>query len=101
MSIDVRNDIKGLNRFLFTEGSDEEKLHLHISEVGPGTRAHPPHQHEGQEIFYVLKGKGEVLFGNEVHNVNSGEAIHVNCKVIHGISNSGTGSMRYAVIIAK
>lgn len=101
MSIDVRTDIKGLDRFLFAEGSDDEKLHLHVSEVGPGTRAHPPHQHDGQEIFYVLEGEGEVVIGDDVHKVNGGEAIHVNCEVLHGISNAGAGQMRYAVIIAK
>lgn len=101
MSVSTRTDIKGIDRFLFTEGADDHRLHLHVSEVGPGQRSHPPHQHEGLETFYVLEGKGEVLYGEEAHQVNSGEAIQVECSVLHGIHNVGDGPMRYAVIIAR
>ncbi len=101
MSVDVRTDVKGIERFFFNQGADPEKLHLHVSEVGPGTRAHPPHQHSGQEIFYVLEGEGEVVVGGDTYRLNGGEAIHLNCEILHGIRNIGSGPMRYAVIIAK
>ena len=101
MSVEIKSDVKGFEKFLFAEGADSHKLHLHISEVGPGTRAHPPHHHDGQEIFYVLEGEGEVVIGEDTHRVNGGEAIHVNCEILHGIKNAGAGPMRYAVIIAK
>lgn len=97
----VSQDIKGIGRFTFTDGADDDKLHLHVSEVGPGTRAHPPHRHTGQEIFYVLSGRGEVLVGEETHILDSGDAIQVECTVEHGIRNAGDSSLRYAVIIAK
>ena len=41
MSVTTRTDIKGISRFLFTEGTDADRLHLHVSEVGPGP-ARPP-----------------------------------------------------------
>ena len=100
MPVDVRTDIKGLARYLLTSGADREKLRLHVSEVGPGKSSHPPHQHEGQEIFYVLDGEAEVLVGDEKHRVNGGEALQVDCQILHGISNAGNGPLRYAVIIA-
>lgn len=96
-----RQDIKGISRFLFAEGADDDKLHLHVSEVDPGTRAHPPHTHAGQEIFYLLSGRGEVLVGEETRILESGDAIQVECTVEHGIRNAGDSSMRYAVIIAR
>lgn len=95
-----RTDVKGVPRFLFAEGADDDALHLHVSEVGPGERAHPPHSHGGQEIFYVLSGNGEVLVGEQKHALVAGEAIHIDCRVEHGITNIGETSMRYAVIIA-
>ena len=101
MSVEIHTDIKGLPRFLFAEGADAEQLHLHISEVGPGQRSHPPHQHDGQEIFYVIDGNGEVLHGDQTYAVNTGEAMHVECSVLHGIKNIGNGLLRYAIIIAK
>jgi quercetin dioxygenase-like cupin family protein len=99
--MDVREDIKGVSRFHFAEGAEDEKLHLHISEVGPGQRAHPPHTHPGQEIFYVFEGKGEVVVGVETVTLSSGDAIQVDCTVEHGIANIGESDMRYAVIIAR
>ena len=101
MSIEIRTDIKGINRFLFAPGADPDKLHLHVSEVGPETRAHAPHEHEGQEIFWVLDGEGEVIVGGETHRLTKGEAIHVEGSLLHGISNAGEGKLRYAVIIVK
>ena len=34
MEKEIRNDIKGIDRFIFEAGADQEQLHLHISEVG-------------------------------------------------------------------
>lgn len=101
MNATVRTDIKGIDQFVFEKGADPDKLHLHISEVAPGTRAHPPHQHDGQEIFYVFSGEGEVVYGNQSHHLTANQAIHVDCGVLHGIRNAGNVPLRYAVIIAK
>tara|TARA_B100000029_G_scaffold463184_1_gene496272 strand:- start:48 stop:350 length:303 start_codon:yes stop_codon:yes gene_type:complete len=86
---------------MFTDGASDDQLHLHVSEVGPGTRAHPPHSHDGQEIFFGLDDKGEVLVGDKAHVLSGGETIQVNCTVDHGIKNIGDTTMRYAVIIAR
>ena len=67
MKAEIRKDIKGIDRFIFENGLDNSKLHMHISEVAPNQSMHAPHQHEGQEIFYVFSGKGEVLFGDQSH----------------------------------
>ncbi len=96
----VRTDVKGIDRFIFESGADADKLHLHISDVDAGTRAHPPHQHDGQEIFYVFSGKGEVVYGDTIHHLEANQAIHVDCRVLHGIRNIGDTPLRYAVIIA-
>ncbi len=101
MKREIRSDVKGIDRFIFETGADREQLHLHISEVGPGQRAHPPHTHDGQEIFYVFSGDGEVLFGAERHHIKNNEAVQVDCQVLHGIRNVGETPLRYAVIIAK
>lgn len=100
MAETVRTDIKGIKRFVFEEGTDSQRLHLHISEVEPDTRAHPPHTHEGLEVFYVISGEGEVLFGDKTHHLTDNEAIQVDCQVLHGIRNVGKTKLKYAVIIA-
>ncbi len=97
----VRTDIKGIDRYILEEGANREQLSLHISEVGPGQRAHPPHTHDGQEIFYVFSGDGEVLYGEQTHLIGPNEAVHVDCQILHGIQNIGETPLRYAVIIAR
>ena len=52
MGAEIRKDVKGIDRFIFENGLDSSKLHMHISEVSPKQSMHAPHQHEGQEIFY-------------------------------------------------
>ena len=101
MSTQIRTDIKGIERFVFTDGADQDKLHLHVSEVAGGTRAHAPHEHEGQEVFWVLDGEAEVMVGEETHRLTAGQAIQVDGPILHGISNASAEQLRYAVIIAK
>ena len=93
--------VKGLDRMLLAEGLDPDRLHLHISEIEPGTRAHPPHTHEGVEAFYLLEGEGVVEVEGETYPLRANEAVVLDPAVIHGLVNTGPGKMRYIVIIAK
>jgi uncharacterized cupin superfamily protein len=52
----LEHTVKGLTRYLVDEDLQPERLHLHISEIDPGTWAHPPHRHDGVEALYVLEG---------------------------------------------
>ena len=97
----IKTDIKGIKRFVFTPGTDQGKLHLHVTEVKPGRRAHAPHHHKGEEIFWVLSGKGEVVFDKEVYCLTAGEAIQMTGNEPHGIKNTGDTLLRYAVITAN
>ena len=101
MKTQIRTDVKGIERFIFAPGADSDRLHLHISEVDAGTRAHAPHEHKGQEIFFVLSGEAEAEVGEETHRLKAGEAIQVEGSILHGIRNVGKDSLRYAVIITK
>lgn len=101
MGAEIRKDVKGIDRFIFENGLDSSKLHMHISEVAPKQSMHEPHQHEGQEIFYVFSGKGEVLFGDQSHVLKENQAILIDCQIRHGIRNVGDVPLKYAVIIAK
>ena len=101
MKSQIKTDVKGIERFIFAPGADDDKLHMHISEVEAGMRAHASHEHEGQEIFFVFDGEAEVEVGEETHRLKTGEAIQVEGSILHGIRNVGDTSLRYAVIIAK
>lgn len=99
MSFEVRQ-AKGVSRCLADASLDPERLRFHISEIAPGTRAHPPHTHEAVEAFFVLEGQGVVEVAGERHEVGPNEAIILDARQWHGLENTGTTRMRYMVIIA-
>jgi hypothetical protein len=69
----IEHRVKGLRRMLVAEGIDPRRLHVRLSEIGPGTRAHPI----GPEKHIVLDATRE-----------------------HGLVNTGPGRLRYLAITA-
>lgn len=93
--------VKGLDRFLVAANLNPEKFDIHISEIDPGTRAHPPHTHDGVEAFYILEGEGRAEIEDEQYELKTNEAIMLDPTRLHGLVNIGTTRMRYMVIIFK
>ena len=92
---------KGLARLLADVDLPPERLRIHISEVEPGQRSHPPHKHDGVEAFYMLAGEGTLEIDAEQQRIATGEAIVFDPTKLHGLVNSGDVPMRYIVIIAR
>ncbi len=92
---------KGLTHCLIAENIDPNKLRFHISEIEPGTSAHPPHMHVGIEAFYVLDGSGSVEVEGESYPLSPNEAILIDPTRLHGLVNTGSTRMRYLVMIAQ
>jgi mannose-6-phosphate isomerase-like protein (cupin superfamily) len=93
---------KGLDGFWIESSLAEDKLSLHITEIAPGTRAHPPHTHAGVEAFYILAGNGtlETEDGTKI-TVGPNQAVTVDPSRLHGLVNTGSTALKYIVIIAK
>ena len=92
-------DIRGIDRYLLDEHFEGEPLHLHVSEVEPGERKHPPHRHGGVEAFYLLAGEGTLELDDERITLRAGEAAVIDPQRLHGLVNSGTVPLRYVVIL--
>ncbi len=98
----IPENVKGLHQCFVAEGVNPAALRLHISEIAPGTSAHPPHMHAGVEAFYVLEGYGVLsVEGEPPQPIGPNEAIVLNPAKSHGLTNTGNTPMRYMVIIAK
>ena len=94
--------VKGLSCYYQDADLDPQTLRLHISEIAPGTSAHPPHTHAGAEAFYVLEGRGTLnVEGEPPQSLGPNEAIVLNPAKLHGLTNTGDAPMRYIVIIAR
>jgi (S)-ureidoglycine aminohydrolase len=94
-------DVKGIERYLLDQDLGGEPLHLHISEVGPGGRSHPPHQHGGYEAIYMLEGEGVFEIGEERYRVGKGEAVVFDPHKLHGLINESAAPMRYMVVLVN
>ena len=94
-------DVKGIGRYLLDEDLDGEPLHVHISQVGPGERSHPPHQHGGWEAFYILEGTARLEIDGDEQTIGANQAIVFDPQKLHGLVNAGEGPLRYMVILAS
>lgn len=92
-------DIKGIDRYLIDVDLEGEPLHVHISSVAPGERAHPPHRHGGYEAFFLLEGCATLEFGDERMALTAGETAVFDPHKLHGLVNTGTVPIRYMVIL--
>ena len=93
--------VKGLARCLVDADLPPERLRVHISQVGPGARAHPPHTHDGVEALYMLEGEGTLEIDGESYAVRASEATIFDPTKLHSLVNTGAAPMRYMVIITR
>jgi quercetin dioxygenase-like cupin family protein len=92
-------NIKGIPRYLIDERLEGEPIHMHISEVGPGGRSHPPHQHGGYEAFYILDGVATFEIDDERITLRAGETAVFDPQRMHGLLNEGEVPIRYIVVL--
>jgi quercetin dioxygenase-like cupin family protein len=97
----LEHKVKGITRYLLDADLGGEPLHVHISEVAAGQRAHPPHQHSGLEAFYMLAGEGALEIDGETHILRANEAVVFDPQKLHGLVNHSNASMRYMVVLAQ
>lgn len=97
----IESPTKGIKRLFVAEGVDPARLHVHLSELDPGSRPHPPHSHTGVEAFYVLAGSGTVEVEGAKCPLGEGECLVLDAAREHGLRNTGDTPMRYLVIIAR
>lgn len=93
--------VRGVSRYLQATHLDEKSLRLHISRIEePGKSSHPPHRHGGFEAFYIFEGEGTLAVGDTQTRLAAGESIVFDPQEMHGLTNTGSGPLRYMVIRA-
>jgi mannose-6-phosphate isomerase-like protein (cupin superfamily) len=71
-----------------------KNLSLQISEIPVGSEQ-PIHNHEPEQCYYIVKGKGLMIIENESQEVKAGDAIFIPSNVKHGIKNLGNEILEY------
>lgn len=101
MSEMIQIQKKGLDACWIDSSLDPDKLHLHITEVPPASRPHPPHIHSGIETFYILEGSGVIETPEGNVPVQPNQAVILDASQEHGLVNTGSVPMKYIVIISR
>jgi len=57
------------------------------------------YQHEGEEFVYVLSGRIEVMVGDHVNTLNTGDSLHFNSGIRHKLRNIGQEKAELVVVI--
>ena len=64
-------------------------------------KTEPAHSHEAKEhVYYVINGTGKVQLGDDVIEVNEGDAIYMPAKGVHSVINDSDNFLEHLVISA-
>jgi mannose-6-phosphate isomerase-like protein (cupin superfamily) len=71
-----------------------KNLSIQISEVPIGSEQ-PIHDHEPEQCYYIIKGKGLMMIEGESKEVTAGDAVYIPSSLKHGIKNIGNEVLEY------
>jgi quercetin dioxygenase-like cupin family protein len=57
------------------------------------------YQHEGEEFVYVLDGQMEIVVGDHVNTLKTGDSLHFNSGIRHKMRNTGKKKSELLVVI--
>jgi mannose-6-phosphate isomerase-like protein (cupin superfamily) len=60
----------------------------------------PWHNHEQEEVYFIVRGTGEACMGEERIVLTAGQAMHVPAKVFHQLTNIGTEALTMVYVYA-
>lgn len=93
-----REHQRGFQMPFLGPGNGAEALSVHVSVIKPGERAHPPHEHAGEEVMFLLAGTGEAMVGDHTEVIGANTAVYCPPHVMHGLRNCGEALIRYLVV---
>jgi mannose-6-phosphate isomerase-like protein (cupin superfamily) len=58
----------------------------------------PWHNHEQEEVYFVVSGQGEICLGDQRREIAGGQAVYIPSQVFHQLTNTGTEPMQMIYI---
>lgn len=78
-------------------GFEASTLCLGVVEIDPGCHS-PLHRHNCEELYYVIEGEGQVEQEGEFFPIGKGDAVLNHTNIAHRVHNTGTETIRLAVV---
>jgi mannose-6-phosphate isomerase-like protein (cupin superfamily) len=69
-------------------------ISLQISFI-PVNSEQPVHNHEPEQVYYIIRGTGLMIIEDERKPVHAGDAIYIPGNKKHGIKNTGNEKLEY------
>jgi transcriptional regulator with XRE-family HTH domain len=79
---------------------NDRKMDAYYAEFPPSSKPSEPHQHNGSELVYVLKGELAVDVGGELTVLDEGDAMHFDSQVPHTYRGQGRGIASAIVVVS-
>lgn len=95
-SIATKRIRDGLTSFILLQQGDTKTNQLAITwvEVAPQS-GQIPHQHQPEQVYIIIKGKGLMTVGEEQTPVSVGDLVYIPSNIIHGITNQSDEQLVY------
>jgi mannose-6-phosphate isomerase-like protein (cupin superfamily) len=61
----------------------------------PVNSEQPVHNHEPEQVYYIIRGTGLMIIEDEREPVHAGDAIYIPSNKKHGIKNIGVETLEY------
>jgi quercetin dioxygenase-like cupin family protein len=75
-----------------------DHLEVHETTLAAGSEPHPPHRHEHEELFLLMKGTVAVTIDGKTTVIGPGSAAFVHSNELHGVRNPGPDKAQYFVV---
>ena len=82
------------------ERTDSSGLVTGIAQLPPGTQL-PLHQHEPEETYYVVSGRGELQIDDRVTVVGAGCGIYIPANAKHALRSTGPEPLLFVFSFAR
>ena len=93
-------DMSTLKELLNPESDDIEAAYsLAHATVEPG-RTTLKHSLSASEVYFVLKGQGQVRLGNRSRRVRPGQAVYIPPNELQQITNTGSTDLEFLCIVS-
>ena len=71
---------------------------LRVFKIGPGGYT-PCHQHDWEHINFIIKGKGTLTLGSDVHEISEGDYAFVPSNIMHQFNNPHDEELEFICIV--
>jgi mannose-6-phosphate isomerase-like protein (cupin superfamily) len=88
---------QGIAHFLLDTRHLHTLMFLAHASLAPG-RMLMGHEDPMEEIYIIQKGQGRMRVDDEVHEVISGDAVHIPIGYFHELTNTGEGELTILVV---